>query len=149
MGISIKEKIINLGNNYPQKFRERRGNILTLDFVVAQRKAFLRTDKLTYHCKLKINDHDKKVIFFETLRESGAGVSTGGYDEFSTGFGFRTEKTSIRGKERESTIEQKSNLFGKKYDYTFEFGKIRKDIKKVADSHGYSFDTLLAERNVR
>ncbi len=146
---SIKTELIDLSNNYPQKFREGWGNILTLDFVVAQRKTFLRTDKLTYHCRLKIDDNNKKVTLFEILKESGAGLGAGDYDEFGSGFGFRAEKTSIKGRERKSTIEKQSGFFGKKYDYRFEFGKIREDIKVVVEKYGYSLEIALIERQVR
>lgn len=79
---------------------------MRLDFEVAQRKAFLRTDKLAYRCKLKIDEKNTRVIFIETLKEGGAGISSGGIDEFGPGFEFKTERPAIKGKKRESTIEQ-------------------------------------------
>jgi hypothetical protein len=147
---NVKEALAELSGTYPAKFAEKRNNIFILDFVVAQRKAFLRTQKLTYHCKLKVDEENKAINFFEILKESGAGLSSGGYDEFGgSGFGFKAEKTKTGLKSREGTIKEQSDLFGKKYNYEFNFEKVREDVEGLARKFGYSFNLVLIERNIK
>ena len=116
----IRKDLMELGKNYPKNFIEKRGGIFLLDFVVAQRKAFLRTDRLTYSSRLKIDDNKKEIAFYEILKETGAGVGAGGSDDFGSGFGFKVEKTKISGGMREGTIKEQSVLFGKKYEYPWK-----------------------------
>jgi len=146
----IKKELIELGKNYPKNFVEIRNSIFLLDFIVAERKAFLRTDKLTYSCKLKIDNQKNEIIFFEILKERGAGFSAGASDDdFGPGFGFKTEKTKIGTGGREGTIEEQSVLFGKTYSYKFSFEKIRQDIKDISKKYGFNFTYVLNERAVR
>lgn len=146
----LKKELLEMGKNYPKNFIEKRGNIFLLDLTVAERKAFLRTDRLTYSAKLKIDETKKEIIFFEILKEGGAGLSSGGSgDDYGTGFGFKVEKTKIGPGGREGTIEQQSVLFGKKYEYKFSFEKIRQDIKSLAEKYDYSFTYTLNEREIR
>ncbi len=145
----LKKELMELGKNYPGGFSEKRGNLFLLDFIVAERKAFLRTDRLTYSAKLKIDETKKQLIFFEILKESGAGMSSGGLDDYGSGFGFKVEKTKIGPGGREGSIEQQSELFGKKYNYSFKFEKIRNEIKELAEKHGFTFTYTLNEREIR
>ena len=145
----LKKELIALGKGYPKNFVEKRNNIFLLDFTVAERKAFLRTDRLNYSCSLKIDDNEKKLIFFEILKESGADISSGGSDDFGTGFGFKTEKTKVGFGGREGTIEAQSELFGKKYEYKFSFEKVRQDVKDLAQKRGFGFDYVLNPKLIR
>ncbi|MBM3710323.1 MAG: hypothetical protein FJW61_07890 [Actinobacteria bacterium] len=61
----FKKELVEQGKNYPKGFTEKKGNIFLIDFTVAERKAFLRTDRLTYSAKLKIDEIKKQVIFYE------------------------------------------------------------------------------------
>lgn len=149
MGENIKSDIMELGRNYPSEFREARNNILNLEITVAERKAFLSRQRLTYRCSLKIYDNDKIVKFFEILKESGAGVSAGSIDDdFSPGFGFKAEKTKIGFSGREGNIKEQSDLFRQKYEYNFNFEKIRNEIKEIADRYGYEMQLVLVERSL-
>ena len=145
----LKKELMELGKNYPYGFTEKRGNIFLTDFTVAERKAFLRTDRLTYSARLKIDETKKQVIFFEILKESGAGMGSGGMDDYGSGFGFKVEKTRIGPGGREGSIEQQSELFGKKYNYSFKFEKVRQEIKELAEKHGFIFTCTLNEREIR
>jgi hypothetical protein len=91
------------------------------------------------------------LLFFEILAEVGSGISTsGGYgdSEMSSGFGFKAEKTSYRSGGREGTIEEQTVLFGKKYEYNFDYKKIRESIKAVAEKFGYGFEITLRESSI-
>lgn len=145
----LKKGLLAQGKNYPKGFTEKKGNIFLLDFTVAERKAFLRTDRLTYSAKLKVDAIKKQVIFYEILKESGAGVSSGSIDDYGTGFGFKAEKTKIGPGGRQGSIEEQSVLFGKKYSYSFTFEKIRQDVKDLALKHSFSFIYTLNEREIR
>jgi len=127
-------------SEFPGELKEKDG-LYYFEFVVAERKAFLTKKKLTYKTKFRIDDSAKEVKFTEMLKESGFGLSMGGgSDEMTPGFGFKKEvyKSGMSG--REGTIEEQSNLFGKKYEYKFDYAKIRKAIKAKAEEAGYKFD---------
>ncbi|MDD3519677.1 MAG: hypothetical protein PHU65_00385 [Actinomycetota bacterium] len=146
---SIKNAIIDLSKTFPAAFRETRNNILSLDFIIAERKAFLSRQRLTYRCSLKIYNEEKIIRFFEILKESGAGMSTGGSDDdFGPGFGFKVEKTKIGFNGREGTIKEQSELFSKKYEYNFEYEKIRNEINETAEKFGYKLQTVLVEKSL-
>ncbi|MBN1298506.1 MAG: ribonucleoside-triphosphate reductase [Actinobacteria bacterium] len=140
---------MELGKSYPKNFIEKRGNIFLIDFTVAERKAFMRTDRLTYSAKLKIDEIKNHVIFYEILKESGSGIGSGSLDDYGSGFGFKVEKTRTGFDGRRGSIEQQSELFGKKYSYSYNYGNIRQDIKSLAEKHGFSFIYTLNEREIR
>lgn len=73
------------------------------------------------------------------LKESGSGLSMGGLDEPTPGFGFKAQTYKTGFGPREGTIEEQSELFGKKYSYSFDFSVLRGRIEKAASDNGYSF----------
>jgi hypothetical protein len=121
---------------------------LKLEKVVAERKSFLSKKKITYSCRLRVDDAERQVRFFEMLKESGFGVSAGGGDDMSPGFGFKKETYSISGKGRSGTVEEQSRLFGKDYSYTFDFGGFRESLRQAAADAGYGFEIKLMEKAV-
>lgn len=140
--MTILEEIKKIVEAVPAEIKEDDG-VYVLEFLVAERKAFLSNKKLTYRAKFRIDEEKKEVRFTERLKESGFGLSTGGngFDSnMSPGFGFKKQTYSVGlGGEREETIEEQSNLFGKKYDYKFNFGELRKKIEAKAKEAGYQF----------
>ena len=121
----------------PAQLKEKNG-LYSFEFTVAERKAFLSTKKLAYRAVFRIDEAKKEVRFSEMLKESSSGISSG-TDDISPGFGFKTEtyKTGIG--PREGCIAEQSELFGKKYNYSFDYSKIRKDIEAAAVKAGYGF----------
>ncbi len=119
---------------------EKKG-VFSFETVVAERKAFLSKKKLVYSAKFRINEEDKELKFTEMLKETGFGLSSGGGfdDDMSPGFGFKTESYNTFSGAREGTIQEQSDLFGKKYNYEFDFGSIRKKFEAVAKENGYKF----------
>ena len=130
----IKEYVKSL----PAELKEK-GGIWELKQVVAERKVFLSKQKLEYQAKFRIDDSKKTVKFTEMLKEASSGLSTGGDMDSSPGFGFNAGvvKTGLGG--REGTIVEQSTLFGKKYEYSFDFKMIRSKIEELANSAGYEF----------
>lgn len=136
----LLEDIKKILAEFPGEVKEKDG-LYSFEFVVAERKAFLTRKKLTYKTKFRVDDNSKEVKFTEMLKESGWGISSGGgMDDMSPGFGFKKEvyKSGMSG--REGTIEEQSNLFGKKYEYKVDYAKIRKAIKAKAEEAEYKFD---------
>lgn len=132
--LSVNDMIKNLAVSSGATLEEKRG-VLTMRKVVAERKAFLNTKKLEYIAKIRIVDSGKEVRFTEMLKESGWGL--GGLD---AGGGFKVEsyKTGFDG-QRDGGIKEQSKLFGKKYDYSFNWGDVRVQIEKYTANAGYSF----------
>jgi hypothetical protein len=122
---------------------------LTFEVIVAERKALLAKKKLTYIFKFRIDDRKKELRYTEMLKESGSGLSSGGDLDSTSGFGFKTEKysTSFR-KPREGTIEEQSNLFGKQYNYVFNFSTFRGKIAEIAKAHDYVFSYHLTSAGI-
>jgi hypothetical protein len=125
----------------PAEMEEKNGKY-SFETVVAERKSFLSKKKLTYSAKFRIDEEKKEVKFTEMLKESGFGLSSGGDSldsNMSPGFGFKTESYNTFSGAREGTIEEQSNLFGKKYDYKFDFGAMRKKFNEKSKENGYQF----------
>lgn len=135
--MSLQENIKEVFYPYRPEFSEKKG-IMTIELLVAERKSFLSKKKLTYIAKYRIDENAKEVRFTEILKESGLGISAGDPDS-SPGFGFKKETYSTGRGGREGTIQEQSNLFGKKYSYAFDFIKIRSAVEKRAIDGGYSF----------
>ncbi|MBP7820618.1 ribonucleoside-triphosphate reductase [Candidatus Saccharibacteria bacterium] len=134
------DKISTFANENQLELKEK-NNEIKLHKVVAERKAFLSKKKLEYLANIKIDDDNKRVDFTEMLKESGSGLSSGGGfdDGISPGFGFKagTYKTGPGG--ISGNIEEQSKLFGKDYNYNFDYANIRNSIKDLAEKSGYTF----------
>jgi len=125
--------------SYSGSWKDKKG-IMEFSAVIAERKAFLSTKKLTYQARVKINNDSKQVAFSEMLIEAGSGLSSGGFDgEMSSGFGFKTESYNTMSGAREGNISEQSDLFGKKFEYKFDYKDIRSKIESIAKSAGYEF----------
>jgi len=127
-------------NSYSGEWKENKG-LYEFKSTIAERKAFLSTKKLTYSFKMRIDEENKVVKFSEMLMEAGSGFTSGGYDDgMSTGFGFKTESYNTTNGGREGNIQEQSDLFGKKYEYKFDYKDIRSKVEEVAKSGGYTVE---------
>ncbi len=146
--MDLRQTITDIGKTIPGQFEAQKDGSARMEAVIAERKAFLSKKKLTYICRFKVDDPAKEVRFFEMLKESGFGVSSGvGDNEMSTGFGFKKETYNTFGKERSGSIEEQSKLFGKDYSYRFDFGAFRRAVRKAAEGAGYRFEVKLMEKS--
>lgn len=137
--MSITDELKNIVSGIPAKINEKKG-VYEFEVQLAERKAFLTKQKLIYSAKFRVDEQAKEVRFTEMLKESGSGVSTGGAsDDMSPGFGFKKETYNTFSGTRSGTIEEQSSLFGKKYEYKFDYGAIRKKFESRAKEHGYKF----------
>lgn len=122
------------------ELKEKKG-AWTLKSVVAERKAFLSKKKLEYVARFRVDEGSGTLRFSEMLKETGSGVSSGGMDgDISPGFGFKKESYKTGGGPREGTIEEQSNLFGKQYEYAFDFNEIRGKFEQLAADNGLTFE---------
>ncbi len=138
----IKEFVAGL----PATLKEKRG-VYSLKLTVAERRVFLSKKKLTYSAKFRVDEDAKELRFTEVLVESGSGMSTGD-DGIGPGFGFKKESYRTGSGPRNGTITEQSKLFGTKYNYTFDFSKIRGAIEKLATDAGYAFKYQITSRNL-
>lgn len=135
------EEVQQALSNYDGTWKEKNG-VWEFSSVIAERKAFLSKKKLTYQAKVRIDSVNKTINFSEMLIEAGSGLSSGGGgfdDGMSTGFGFKAETYNTMSGAREGNIEEQSNLFGKKFEYKFDYKDVRVKIEELAKNAGFEF----------
>jgi hypothetical protein len=144
----IKEEFLNKKFSFTGSFLEQRDKSLLLTSPIAERKAFLSKKTLTYRCRIKINEVEKKVYLYEILDEKSSGLTSGGDDEdFSTpGFGFKIEKYNTTDGTRRGTIEEAAILFGKQYKYTFDWKEIKTFAVEISKKFDYQLEFVLNEK---
>lgn len=141
----ILNDITTLAQSLGVSLEEKKG-VYILKVVVAERKVPLSTKKLEYIAKFRLVEENKTVKFTEMLKESGLGLSMGGgMDEMTPGFGFKVQTYKTGFGPREESIEEQSTLFGKKYQYTFDFKTIRGKFKTVTENNGWEFKYQITE----
>ena len=129
--MTLIDKCKEYAASIPAEFKEKKGSC-ELNFVVAERKAFLSKEKLTYQAKFKIDAGEKTVRFAEMLKEASSGMDAG--------MGFKTTSFKTgKGGQQESVLEQQSQQFGKKYEYHFDFKAVRTAIEALTKAAGYTF----------
>jgi hypothetical protein len=136
------EEIKKALESFNGAWKEKKG-LWEFSSLIAERKAFLSKKRLTYSAKIRIDDDSKVVKFSEMLMEEGSGLTSGGNysdDGISPGFGFKTETYNTFKGAREGNIEEQSNLFGKKYEYKFDYKEIRSKAAEAVKSADYSFE---------
>jgi hypothetical protein len=104
--------------------------------VIAEQKSFLSKKSVEYSAKFAVDDSARTVRFFEMLKESGSGMS-GGDGDFGGGWGVSKETYKTGPGGREGTIEQQGSLLGKKFAFAFDYGRIRNDVRAIAERNGY------------
>lgn len=135
--MALRDELAACAKGIPAELKEKKG-VYTLEFTVAERKAFLSKKKLTYSAKFRVDDDKKELRFTEMLKEASSGMSSGDSD-MSPGFGFKKESYKTGAGPREGSIEEQSTLFGKEYTYTFDFKTVRTCIEQAAVKAGYAF----------
>jgi hypothetical protein len=143
----IQDDLIAAGAASPVVLELQKDGTLAGEAVLAERKAFLSKKKLTYKCKARADDATRTVRFWEMLMEKGSGISSGG-DDFAPGGGFSAGTYKTGGKERSGSIEEVSRLFGKDYDYPWDYAAVRNALRGVAETRGYRFEVVLNPKSV-
>jgi hypothetical protein len=108
--------------------------------VIAEQKSLLSKKKVEYSAKFKVQDEDRVVRFFEMLKESGSGISGGDTSDFGGGWGVTKTSYKMSGSGLEGTLESQGALLGKKFGFSFDYGKIRNAVKAIVEQNGYTFE---------
>ena len=100
--MSITDELGSIVSGIPARISEKKG-VYEFEVLLAERKAFMSKQKLIYSAKFRVDEGNREVRFTEMLKESGAGMSSGGIDSgMSPGFGFKKESyNTLSGQERE------------------------------------------------
>jgi len=146
--MSLEEKLSAAAAAVVAALERKKDGLLVLDKVVAERKAFLSKKTLEYKCKARVDETARTVRFWEMLVEKGSGLSSGGIDDMSPGFGFKKGTYKTGGKELSGGIEEASRLFGKDYTYQWDYAALRGALRSTAEAEGYAFETVLNPKSV-
>jgi hypothetical protein len=139
--MTLVDQIRDYASTIPAEFKEKKGSG-EINFVVAERKAFLSKEKLSYQAKFRVDDDAKIVKFTEMLKESSSGME-------NAGMSFKTESFKTgKGGQLESVIEQQADQFGKKYQYQFDFKAVRGKVEALAKAAGYDFQYQITAKGL-
>ncbi len=142
----LQDDLIAASRAFPSPLERQKDGSLAMEALIAERKSFLSKRKLTYKCKLRVDDGARSVTFWEMLLEKGSGVSGG--DDMAPGFGFKKETYGTNSKERSGRIEEASSLFAKDFDYTWDYAAVRGAVRGVAEAAGYSLNVVLSPKSL-
>jgi hypothetical protein len=145
--MSLQDDLIAASAPFAASLQSQKDGSLAMEALIAERKAFLSKKKLTYKCKLRVDDATRTVRFWEMLIEKGSGMS-GGMDDMSPGFSFKKETYSTSGKERSGSIEEASSLFGKDFTYAWDYAAVRTAMRATAEAAGYQMEVVLNPKSV-
>ena len=145
--MSLTDDLAAASATLPVRLTPQKDGSLKGEAVLAERKAFLSKKKLTYSCKARVDDAARTVRFWEMLMEKGSGMSSG-MDDVAPGIGFSAGTYKTGGKERSGSIEEASSLFGKDFDYQWDYGAVRTALQQVAAAAGYGWETVLNPKSV-
>jgi hypothetical protein len=146
--LTLRQRLIEVSRGFPARFEEQDDGTLKLELKVAERKVLLSRKTLMYRARVKVDDDRRTVKFFETLKETGLGLTSGDSTDMSPGLGFKKETYKITGRGREGNIEELSKLFGKDYRYSWDYSKVRKNVQHETEQAGYTFSISLNERDL-
>ncbi len=97
--------------------------------------------KVEYSAILKALEAERTVYFWEVLKESGAGLSFGGFESES----YSTFGTTRSGKTKQVVLGPD----GKEVDVEWDYGATRKIIESVAAAHGWRVKTVLRKGSAK
>jgi len=94
--------------------------------------------KVEYSARMKAVEAERVLYFWEMLKESGSGMSLGGFD---------SESTSTFGGKRWGVKKEKIiGPGGVAVDYSWDYGKTRAIVESVAARHGFSVKVVLSSK---
>lgn len=145
--MSLTDDLVTTSATLPVQLAPQKDGSLKGEAVLAERKAFLSKKKLTYKCKVRVDDGARTVRFWEMLVEKGSGMSSG-MDDVGPGIGFSAGTYKTGGKERSGSITEASSLFGKEFDYQWDYAAVRTALQQCATAAGYGWETVLNPKSV-
>jgi hypothetical protein len=143
--MDLVDRLSKLDQKLPAPLRRCGDGSLGMTCVIAERKTFLARRKLTYKCRLRVDDAHTVVRFWEALVETGSGLAG---DGMAPGVGLKKESYRTGGKTRKGAIEEQSRLLGKRYDYRWDYSAVRRAVAAVAGEAGYTVEVVLSPKAV-
>jgi hypothetical protein len=116
--------------------------------VVAEQKSLLSKKRVEYTARFKVEDKDRVVRFFEMLKESGSGMSGGDTGDFGGGWGVTKTTYKTSGSGIEGNLEAQGALLGKKFGFSFDYGRVRNAVRAIAERDGYRFEYQLTPKGL-
>jgi hypothetical protein len=145
--VPVADEIRAYFSSMPAAKVDGKGQSGAIKVVVAEQKSFLSKKTVEYVAKFAVDDAARTVRFFEMLKESGSGMSSGDGD-FGGGWGVSKETYKTGPNGREGAIEQQGALLGKKFAFAFDYGRIRADVRAIAERSGYQFANQLTPKGL-
>ena len=136
--MSVADEIGSYLSSWPAAKVSAKGQGGEIKMVLAEQKSFLSKKSVEYSARFVVDDAARVVRFFEMLKESGSGVSAGD-GGFGGGWGVSKETYKTGSGGREGTIEEQGSLLGKKFAFAFDYGRVRNDVRTIAERNGYQF----------
>jgi hypothetical protein len=99
----------------------------------------LDTATLTYRATVTLDEARREVAFSELLAERGTGISSGGDDGESSGFGFETTSHNTQRNTIADTIEDQARQYSRHYALDFPYARVREIVGQIATAAGYGF----------
>ena len=131
--MGIEEQFSELAESLGAELKQKKKGRYALTWVVAKRKSFLSSKKLTYRAKFQVDAKKQELSFSESLAETGGGLSAG------SGGGFETETYKTGKGGREGKLREQSVLLGKKYQVDFDWQMVRNRVREIAEANGLAF----------
>ena len=131
--MSLVDELKNLAEDLSATWRQRGKDRYIMRKTLAERKVLLAKKKLVYTATFRLKERKNELIFSERLTETSGGLIG------MMGSDCKLESWNTLSGAREGSIEQQSTLFGKRYDYTFNYGRIREQVQEICERHGYHF----------
>jgi hypothetical protein len=75
-------------------------------------------------------------------------MSSGDAGEVGGGWGSSKETYKTGPGGREGSIEAQGSLLGKKYAFTFDYARVRKEVQQITERSGYAFEYRITPRGL-
>ncbi|MDF9407881.1 zinc ribbon domain-containing protein [Pelotomaculum isophthalicicum JI] len=128
---------------YPQLAVERTGKSdLEIKSVLADANWGVGKKKVEYSASLLAKETGRTVVFWEMLKETGAGMGIFG--------GFKIEKYKSDGRTRSGTVREAGfGPGGEIIDYNWDYAQTRSIVEDVVKANGWKFTTSLLKSKAR
>ncbi len=136
---SLLTELHRFADAWQLTWSEKHGSV-HLERVVAERKAMLGTNKLSYRATITVDEGRREVAFTELLAERGSGLSSMGDDDgMGNGFGFQTTSYNTRKDTIADRIEDQARQYARHYTLDFPYARVREVVAQIAAAGGYAF----------
>ena len=134
----LKEIITEKMKDLPVVYHQR-GDIHSFSSVIAERKTLFSQHKLIFTASFMLDIEAAEVTYNETLEERRTGLGAEHDENDSAGLTLKKWKTSSGPGGLEGLIDDQSALLKKKYTFSFDYRKIRSEVKNTVESNGYKY----------